>query len=275
MRLPARGWYTVEATNDCGMARDSILVQEMGKPLAFLGNDAAICPGASLQLYNRFDPQTWNKNKWWDLSEKDTAVVKEKQVYWLEVTNACGAARDSVLVDYKDSCSCFPLYPEIQLGPDFELCRYESSVLKNMQHDSRFRYSWQNGSNGQEMVVKTPGTYWVDVSTYCETKRDSIIISEKRQGCDRAVFVPTAFTPNRDNKNDRFQPIVMGTLKEYYFAIFNRWGEKVYETREINQGWDGNFRGINQSNDVFVWICHFQFEGMEKKTEKGSLILIR
>lgn len=269
------GWYTVEASNDCGRTRDSILIKEVGKPLVFLGNDTVICPGSSLQLYNRFDSHTWNKNKWWDASEKDTVVVKEKQAYWLEIKNVCGTTRDSVLVDYKDSCSCFPLYPQVQLGPDFELCSFESGVIKNKQHDSRFQYSWQNGSNDQEMVVKTPGIYWVDVSTYCETKRDSIIILKKKKGCDRAVFVPTAFTPNRDNKNDRFHPIVMGTLKEYYFAVYNRWGEKVFETKEINEGWDGNFKGKNQNNDVFVWICHFQFEGMEKKTEKGSLILIR
>ena len=59
---------------------------------------------------------------------------------------------------------------------------------------------------------------------------------------DFNVYIPNAFSPNGDGINDTFLPILRGT-KSYLLAIFNRWGNKIFETTDLNSGWDGSFQG--------------------------------
>lgn len=67
------------------------------------------------------------------------------------------------------------------------------------------------------------------------------------------IFVPTAFTPNDDNLNDRLIPIPVGIARLVYFKVYNRYGELVFSTEEIGRGWNGVFRGKDQGNESFVW----------------------
>ncbi len=68
------------------------------------------------------------------------------------------------------------------------------------------------------------------------------------------VFVPTAFTPNNDGRNDLFIPVAAGISKIEYFRIFNRWGELVFSTTTDGQGWDGRIKGQPQNTGTFVWL---------------------
>ncbi len=270
------GTYVVTASNVCGSIKDSITVQEIEKPKVFIGQDTSVCPGTQFLLYNQYGTPAWNTNKWWNLSASDSVKIRDKGLYWLEASNICGTSRDSVLVSHTDSCTCFPFYPEADLGPDHRICFYDSLVLKNEKHRSGFHYQWQNGSGGPTFVAKAPGIYWVDVSTYCATKRDSIIITQKDEGCNRAVYVPNAFTPNNDRKNDVLKPIITGSrLTAYRFVIYNRWGEKVFETTNTADGWDGQVRGQKQNNGVFAWTCSYRFENMEPQAQSGTVTIIR
>ncbi|MEO6001104.1 MAG: kelch repeat-containing protein [Chitinophagaceae bacterium] len=89
------------------------------------------------------------------------------------------------------------------------------------------------------------------------------------------VFVPTAFTPNGDNKDDILRPICMDIPIITLFTIYNRWGNLVYKTANAGAGWDGRVSGINQPPGSYVWI----FEGRDSAGNtiraKGLSILIR
>ena len=69
------------------------------------------------------------------------------------------------------------------------------------------------------------------------------------------VFVPNAFTPGGDdNINDIFLPVVNGVeVQEFEFYVFNRWGELIFESHHINDGWDGRFKGEIVQQDAYVW----------------------
>jgi len=69
---------------------------------------------------------------------------------------------------------------------------------------------------------------------------------------DLGVYIPNAFTPNGDNKNEIFMPVIR-SAQSVYFVVFDRWGEKLFETTELNVGWDGTFRGAACKQDVYVW----------------------
>jgi len=88
-------------------------------------------------------------------------------------------------------------------------------------------------------------------------------------------YIPNAFTPNQDGKNNFFKPFIGGVVKQYQFTVYNRWGQIVFTTKDLRKGWDGNFGGIKQDGNVFVWMCTYQLDGLPAKTEKGTVVLIR
>ena len=89
------------------------------------------------------------------------------------------------------------------------------------------------------------------------------------------IFVPTAFTPNNDGKNDDIRPY-FGTkfiLKE--FSIFNRWGERVFTTNKRDEGWKGKINAVEQNPGVYIWILKYVDDKGKTKEKKGTLMLIR
>ena len=89
------------------------------------------------------------------------------------------------------------------------------------------------------------------------------------------IYVPNAFTPNNDSRNDDLKPFMIGIKELVYFKIFNRWGEIVYETKKVNEGWDGRYKGIPVQSHTLVWML--QGIGADNKiyNAKGSTVLIR
>jgi gliding motility-associated-like protein len=73
-------------------------------------------------------------------------------------------------------------------------------------------------------------------------------------GPDIIIFVPDAFTPDGagPNENNTFRPQVINN-KTYYMGVYNRWGEKMYETTDLNKGWDGNYLGQPAQDGVYVY----------------------
>lgn len=121
-------------------------------------------------------------------------------------------------------------------------------------------------------------TYTVTVFDSLNCKNSDTVIVFVETG----FFIPNIFSPNGDNNNDRFQLYGFG-IKEINFRIYNRWGELVWEAKDINEafniGWDGTYKGALQPNGVFVWHLNAKYsDGREvdyngKKT--GTILLTR
>jgi gliding motility-associated-like protein len=94
---------------------------------------------------------------------------------------------------------------------------------------------------------------------------------------DYAVFVPTAFTPNNDGNNDVFK--MYGNIQSIAFLdiqVYNRIGEKVFESQDHNFEWDGTFRGVLQNSSVYTWQMKLTFmDGHREELRKGTVTLIR
>lgn len=102
---------------------------------------------------------------------------------------------------------------------------------------------------------------------------DDIKVTIFKTGPD--IFVPSAFTPNGDGKNDNIKPICVGISQLNYFRIYNRWGQMVFSTSQIGKGWDGTIGGSLQSTGNFVFMAQgIDYTG---KTifKKGNITLIR
>jgi gliding motility-associated-like protein len=123
---------------------------------------------------------------------------------------------------------------------------------------------------------KTPTLYWVTVTDQngCRV-RDSVRVYLKYTSCESSnIFVPNAFSPNNDGKNDKL--FVRGNfIKELYFAVYDRWGQRVFETRDMNTGWDGTYKGTKMDPAVFGWYVEGVCDGGEKFFRKGNVTLLR
>ena len=91
--------------------------------------------------------------------------------------------------------------------------------------------------------------------------------------CD--FYVPNAFTPNGDGKNDLMFPYTINIKQIVFFRIFNRWGELVYETSSFGGGWNGMYKGKEAIADAYTWTAEAICEDGSKVKRAGNLILIR
>jgi gliding motility-associated-like protein len=92
---------------------------------------------------------------------------------------------------------------------------------------------------------------------------------------DANVFVPTAFTPNRDGLNDKLTPVCYSIQRLSYFTIFNRWGEVVFTTNAIGKGWDGTAKGSLADPGTYVWMLEAIGLDGQVFRQKGTVVLIR
>jgi gliding motility-associated-like protein len=89
------------------------------------------------------------------------------------------------------------------------------------------------------------------------------------------IYVPNAFTPNRDSKNDILKAIPVGIRTFNYFRIYDRWGTLIFSTTNPDMGWDGRSKGTEQSSATYVWMAEgIDYTGKVVR-RKGSVIIIR
>lgn len=114
-------------------------------------------------------------------------------------------------------------------------------------------------------------TVAITTSTGCvTTDTQSVRIVNKVE-----LYVPNAFTPNNDGKNDFLRPILFGIKEIRFFQVYNRWGQMMYSQNGELPGWDGNFNGAVQTSQTVVWMV--EGVGVDGKVyfRKGTAVLIR
>lgn len=145
-------------------------------------------------------------------------------------------------------------------------------------------YQWIPATGLNNPSIKDPvGIYGADMDSIRYTVlvynqagcMDSASVTVKIFKTPPYVFVPTAFTPNGDGKNDLIRPIAVGVKKINYFSIYNRWGQLLFKTSINGHGWDGRIKGVPQGTNVFVWMVS-AVDYLDKPIFlKGTVTLIR
>ena len=80
-----------------------------------------------------------------------------------------------------------------------------------------------------------------------------VVLKEIPPACLPVIDVPKAWSPNGDGHNDKLYPLTISIIELKYFRVFDRWGQLMFETNIIGQGWDGIFHGKQQVMDVYTW----------------------
>ena len=89
------------------------------------------------------------------------------------------------------------------------------------------------------------------------------------------IYVPNAFTPNGDGRNDIFRAVPVGISKMDYFRVYNRNGQLVFQTSQAAHGWDGTIRGIPSAEGTYVWEVRGVDYSGKTISKKGTVVLVR
>jgi gliding motility-associated-like protein len=254
----------------CSSLIDSVQITVLPPmPAIDLGKDTTFCPGQSYKINAH---KGYMEYLWQDGSTDSMFIATKPGKYFTTATDRCNRIYTDTLI-IKD----FP-YP-LSAGNDTLTC--ESEKIQLNATFGFVSYSWTPAYKIINATSRTPivfpditTTYFVSAEKFagCILK-DTIKVSTKK--CPDQFFIPNAFSPNRDSKNDIFKPIITGSISNYEFSIYNRWGQLVFRSTDKDSGWDGTWKGLNQDGNIFVWICKFRFSANEQQIKKGTVLLIR
>jgi gliding motility-associated-like protein len=262
-----QGTYSVSAQSANGCySRDTLNVLKLfSLPDVKLDQNNWICEGGFRALNAGSGYLSY---LWQDGSNSSVFNIDTTGTFWVQVTdhNHC-VSSDTVYVTriIPKSTGFLPL-------SDTLIC--DGYPLKIQAEGQFITYNWNTGDQNSYIIIKKAGNYSLTVTDqYGCTSTSSLSVQTKQ--CLSGILFPNAFSPNNDGHNDLFRPSVLGNIRTYQLQIFNRWGQKVFESADFTKGWEGKIGGMMQVSAVYVWLCHYQFEGETEKSKSGTVFLLR
>jgi gliding motility-associated-like protein len=161
-----------------------------------------------------------------------------------------------------------------QFGEAFPVTLDATQGIADVSGDVSYNWVGLNTTT-QTVKVTRSGAYQVIVKNdlNCEEERNFVL--RERQDCTPFVVAPNAFTPNADGLNDVFE-VIGKYLYDYKMTVYNRWGEIVFQTKKLTEGWDGTVRGKDAPAGVYICLVEYRkLPQSERFTGQTSVRLIR
>lgn len=215
-----------------------------------------------------------NKN----ISEPKVIQPAYNIIYSLKVTDNNGCTSSNV------AQTAVSLYPQVVIITDYisDVAFNEQIQLqaKDVNNVGIVDYSWSptNGLSNSRIQNPILTVGYTDNYTITGISKDGCYGTDNislRIFSKPDIFVPGAFSPNNDGTNDIFKPIPIAIKEITVFAIFDRYGNKIFETHELNKGWDGTYNGSKQQSGTYVWYAEAISIFNEKILKKGTVVLLR
>ena len=259
---------TTTTNNNCiavtTVVSNVIAITVFENPIVTLDHTNTICDGGNKPL----DAGNFASYQWSDGSIGRVLNITNLGTYYVTVkdNNGCiGSDTTKVTTLLPKPSNFLPL--------DTSICTYGSIVI--IANSGYKNYLWNDFSAQPTLTVTQSGLYELTVTDNNNCKGKEDILLSKKDGCVKGFYIPTAFTPNGDNKNDFFKPNIFGNLQKYRFIIYNRYGQTLFESADINKGWDGKLQGQIGNTSGYVWFCNYQLEGEVEIVKKGTFVLVR
>lgn len=261
---PGQHWLKITV----GLCSDRDTFQLKNFPYEFdLGRDLRFCDKIDTMLNINLAGASrivWNKEvigRSYRLTEPGKIVVE------LFNSNNCPEI-DSIQV------ALFP-NPALNLGGDTTLCLSENPTLD--AGPGMISYLWNTGATTRTITAFDSGSYWVRIKDVegCVSS-DSINMKKRKDLFPSNIFMPNAFTPNGDGRNDLY-PLNQYKVKgaTYNIKLYNRWGEKIMELESPDINWDGTVNGKPAPEGVYIFMAYWIGCDNEKRSLQGNFTLLR
>ncbi len=265
--------YTVAVTNMCGKDISTYQVN-VSKVRTEICPDSTICPGDSLALWANGGMQyLWSPAN----------TLSSTSVY-NPLAFPSADTEYKVVISNADHCSD-SAYTKVHIAT-IPYTSIDSVYVIEYGNDLQINSSYKN------YMLWSPAT---DLScTECASPLVKLPENDityqfelfDRRGCYfkdsvnvyviRKVYVPNAFTPNGDGKNDIFYFSSVSVNEDFELMIFNRWGELIFTSYDIDEGWNGQYNGKNAQIDTYVWKVRYRRDHtLTWKEEIGKVSLVR
>ena len=262
-----------EDNNNC-VSVDNVTIEFIEPPLqlSISPSNSEICPGETVELSieDSFDEYQWMRNnvKLYN-TNNPKLTVDEGGNYQVEVKNSICTAISPPAVVFE-----IPLLdPTITTRPDSVICPVDEPFLLEAATQGG---KWQgNGLNSEGIFTPINAQigeniiyYTLDFNCY---EQDSILID---LGCELQLFIPNVFTPNNDEHNENFV-IKAVNLLTFEMQIFNKWGELIFQSNDINNLWDGYFKGRVVPTGVYSYVVNVYGKDGQAVNKQGTISVIR
>ncbi len=266
------GDYFLVASNACGIVTDSVEVIFKPVPgLILLPPDTINCFDNEIVLtHPDLDSTSY---VWSDSSTKKTYTVDTTETVWLAAFNECGSTIDTINIIFNGEIIS-------ELGADTNICDKDSILLNAFSPGAS--YIWNTGDtvdsiySGPEsqlhVVTVTQG-----LCTTIESKR--VELSDVFcPSIDCELDVANVITPNGDGMNDTWKVVSNCDITEFNLRIYNRWGQLVFSSNQVNIAWDGTVFGSPAADGVYFYELEFKdtvIVDVDREDFRGSITLIR
>jgi len=260
----------VTAYNACAALAENAIVTIVPEiVVSILSSPDQPCAGDEVTLSLN---QSYTSNIWSTGSANENVVVSQSGLYAVEVLDQFGCAGTGEIE------LLFSEMPVADAGPDWISDCSGPIALGNTASGGSIEWT-----QGASLIDPSDAIIWVNptsTTTYTLTVTNGSCeaTDEARVEADCfSMYVPNAFTPDKDGINDVFSPIVRGA-EEYSIVIFDRWGNPVFRSSDMEQAWTGEVNGGQHyaADGVYLWRIVFRFEGtVEEKELSGHIVLIR
>lgn len=153
---------------------------------------------------------------------------------------------------------------------------FSTSMTYNWSWGKTFKVGGDTLKEPSIIFGKDTGTYWIKLYVTTDKNCKDTVTRTVIIGPDIIVFIPDGFTPDGSgpNENNTFIPVVLNN-KTFNMSIYNRWGEKMYETNDLSKGWDGNYAGKLSPQGVYVYKILVTSMDGDLFQYKGTVTLLR
>ncbi len=279
------GVYYVRSEGGACPASGSVRVNNAKVVVDALPKDQNLCRGQSSQLnitnLNAGDTLTYTWTPILNGGANPTVTPDSTAIYSAVVANQFGC-QDTVA--FKVDVVALAVTAEV-VGKDTICPGQAASLLATATGTGTiYTYNWtpagslNNPNIANPMArpdVETVYTVTATADGLCPNTASVTIYFMGDQCIEPYIFVPKAFTPNGDESNDRF--IVRGVnIKDLYMVVWDRWGEKVYETEDTQAlGWDGTYKGASLTPDAYAWYVKATCGNGAVYEKKGNVTLLK
>jgi gliding motility-associated-like protein len=240
-----------------------------------LGADTSYCDTFSRVLSTGIPSTVWSTGQ-----TGAQITVTNPGRYSAMVFNKCGAHTDSVTIttDPVASLTLTPVQATICSDRMDTVILY-AAVDSSLQAPFTFMWGGQTDSGvySASYLVDSAGSYQVTVrDSFCSATRLAVISPMVCDSDSNSIARPSAFTPNGDQKNDVFFVPHTGDIYSFSLEIHDQWGQQVYQSTDVNQGWDGTYRGKPQPEGVYIWFtCDKLYSTSKENCTSGTVMLLR
>ncbi len=282
--------YYCRVMNDYCLVDDSVKITVHNVSINAT-DDFTICYGDTVELTAASEYSGQNIEYAWTPEEAiiEGHTTVNPLIYVDESTDFIVHAINTSLIDCEDmdtiSVRLSPLSIETSelITESIDSIFKTQSIIIRTQTSTIYDFSWHSTEafekQGDPYITASPvcsGYYYLTVTDeFGCSRNDSVFIFVEDVFCNEDyVFVPNAFSPNNDSKNDILY-VHSRMTNDIYFAVFDRWGEKVFETTNVMHGWDGSYKGQPMSNGVYVFYVRATCWDGSYFEKKGNVTLLR